>query len=77
MSVDPDVLKLQNELADKLGARVTIQHSAKGDGKLIIKYNRPGRFYRSKHHLLWGTTPTPRPTAITYRYVRAIFYYEL
>ncbi len=37
--VDPDVLRLQNELAEKLGARVTIMHSLKGKGKLVIQYN--------------------------------------
>ena len=37
--VDPDVLRLQNQLAEKLGARVTIAHSVKGKGKLVIQYN--------------------------------------
>lgn len=37
--VDPDVLRLQTELAEKLGARVTIAHTAKGKGKLVIQYN--------------------------------------
>jgi ParB family chromosome partitioning protein len=30
---------LQEELSEKLGAAVSIQHSAKGAGKLIFKYN--------------------------------------
>lgn len=37
--VDPDILRLQNELAEKLGASVVINHGNKGKGKLIIKYN--------------------------------------
>lgn len=34
-----DIRRLQNELSDTLGAAVTIQHSAKGKGKLVINYN--------------------------------------
>ncbi|HUH38440.1 MAG TPA: ParB/RepB/Spo0J family partition protein [Spongiibacteraceae bacterium] len=37
--IDPDIRQLQDQLADKLGARVQIQHSAKGAGKLILSYN--------------------------------------
>jgi ParB family chromosome partitioning protein len=36
---NPDIMRLQNELCEKLGAVVRIQHSAKGAGKLILKYN--------------------------------------
>lgn len=36
--LDPNVRKLQDDLSDKLGAPVLIQHSAKGKGKLVIKY---------------------------------------
>lgn len=36
---DPDVLRLQNELAERLGANVRIQHTAKGKGRLVINYN--------------------------------------
>lgn len=38
-TIDPDIRHLQNNLSDKLGAQVMIQHSAKGKGKLILKYN--------------------------------------
>jgi len=38
-TVDPDVRRLQDELGEKLGARVTIQHSARGKGKLTVSYN--------------------------------------
>jgi ParB family chromosome partitioning protein len=37
--VDPDIKSLEDSLADKLGAKVLIQHSAKGKGKLVVKYN--------------------------------------
>lgn len=36
---NPDILHLQKELSDKIGARVNIQHLAKGQGKLVIQYN--------------------------------------
>jgi len=37
--VDPDIKTLEDGLADKLGAKVLIQHTAKGKGKLVVKYN--------------------------------------
>lgn len=36
---DPDIARLQSELSDKLGATVTIQHTNKGKGKLVIHYH--------------------------------------
>src|SRR6185437_4913766 len=36
---DPNVLRLEQELAEKLGARVAIQHSTAGKGKLVVTYN--------------------------------------
>lgn len=38
-AVDPDIKNLEENLADKLGAKVMIQHTAKGKGRLILKYN--------------------------------------
>ena len=38
-SVDPDIKRLQDELAGKLAAKVLFQHAAKGNGKLVIHYN--------------------------------------
>jgi ParB family chromosome partitioning protein len=38
-STDPDVRRLENELADKLGAQVSIQHGRGGKGKLVVAYN--------------------------------------
>tara|TARA_Y200000002_G_scaffold293080_1_gene247271 strand:+ start:693 stop:1604 length:912 start_codon:yes stop_codon:yes gene_type:complete len=37
--LDPDIKNLEDSLADKLGAKVMVQHSAKGKGKLVVKYN--------------------------------------
>ena len=37
--VDPDIRRLELELADKLGARVAFQHTAAGKGKLVVSYN--------------------------------------
>ena len=34
-----DIMRLQEELSEKVGAVVQIQHSAKGAGKLVFKYN--------------------------------------
>jgi ParB family chromosome partitioning protein len=36
---DPDIRRLEGELADKLGARVALQHSSSGRGKLVVSYN--------------------------------------
>jgi len=35
---DPNVSRLENELAEKLGAKVQIQHGANGRGKLVVGY---------------------------------------
>ena len=36
---DPNVARLEQDLAEKLGARVAIQHGASGKGKLVVNYN--------------------------------------
>jgi ParB family chromosome partitioning protein len=38
-SADPDIRRLELELADKLGAKVAFQHTATGKGKLVVSYN--------------------------------------
>jgi len=38
-SKDPDIQRLENDLADKLGATVELQHSNTGKGKLVISYH--------------------------------------
>ena len=37
-SVDPNILRLENELGEKLGASVAIEHGAKG-GRIVIRYH--------------------------------------
>ena len=37
--IDPDIRHLQDDLSEKLGTQVAIQHTAKGKGKLILTYN--------------------------------------
>jgi len=37
--VDPDIRHLQQSLTEKIGVPVTLQHNAKGKGKLILSYN--------------------------------------
>ena len=31
--------KIENQLSEKIGVPVMVQHSAKGKGKLVLKYN--------------------------------------
>ncbi|MDX1812522.1 MAG: ParB/RepB/Spo0J family partition protein, partial [Gammaproteobacteria bacterium] len=38
-TVDADTRRLQEELSEKLGAKVVFQHSSKGKGKMLIHYN--------------------------------------
>jgi ParB family transcriptional regulator, chromosome partitioning protein len=37
--MDPNIRQLQDDLASRIGAKVAIQHSAKGKGKLVLSYN--------------------------------------
>lgn len=36
---DPDIRRLEAELTEKLGARVSVQHGSKGSGAVTIRYN--------------------------------------
>ena len=36
---NPDIARLEKELGEKLGAKVSLSHGAKGKGKLVISYN--------------------------------------
>ena len=38
-SKDPDIWRLENDLADKLGPTVALQHATSGKGKLVISYH--------------------------------------
>jgi ParB family chromosome partitioning protein len=37
--MDPNIARLQADLSERLAAKVSVQHSAKGKGKLVINYN--------------------------------------
>lgn len=37
--LDPDIVRLQNALSDKLGAPTRLVHSQQGKGKIVIHYN--------------------------------------
>lgn len=36
---DPDINRLEQSLSERIGAKVEIQHSSKGSGKLTLRYN--------------------------------------
>jgi ParB family chromosome partitioning protein len=36
---DADIRRLEIEMSEKLGARVSVEHTAKGPGKIVISYN--------------------------------------
>ena len=38
-TLDPNVRTLQDELSERLGAKVRLQHNASGKGRLVIHYN--------------------------------------
>jgi ParB family chromosome partitioning protein len=38
-TIDPNIRHLQDDLSQRLGATVRIQHTAKGKGKLVVAYN--------------------------------------
>ncbi|MEJ0086017.1 MAG: ParB/RepB/Spo0J family partition protein [Pseudomonadota bacterium] len=38
-ALDPNVRRLQDELSEKLGAKVQIEHSGSGKGKVVISYH--------------------------------------
>jgi len=48
---NPDVKNLQNSLSDHVGVPVMVQHSAKGKGKLVLKYNNLDELDGILHHL--------------------------
>jgi ParB family chromosome partitioning protein len=39
ISPDPDIARLSRELSEKLGAPVSLKHSGKGNGTLVIRYH--------------------------------------
>lgn len=36
---DPDIRRLEQDISERLGAQVAVQHGSKGKGKLVIHYN--------------------------------------
>jgi ParB family chromosome partitioning protein len=38
-AVDPNIRRLQDDLSEKLGAAVAIEHAQNGKGRLVVKYN--------------------------------------
>jgi len=47
----PDLAKLEQGISEKVGVPVMLQHSAKGKGKLILKYNDLDELDGILHHL--------------------------
>jgi ParB family chromosome partitioning protein len=39
VAVDPNIQRLEDDLAEKLGARVNIEHARAGHGRVVIRYN--------------------------------------
>jgi len=37
--LDPNIRRLQDDLSEKLGAKVAIEHAASGRGKVVVNYN--------------------------------------
>jgi ParB family chromosome partitioning protein len=37
--LDPNIRRLQDDLSEKLGAKVAIEHAASGRGKVVVSYN--------------------------------------
>ncbi|MFT7139175.1 MAG: ParB family chromosome partitioning protein [Sulfitobacter sp.] len=50
VKVDADTRSLENKLAERLGQKVNLQHTAKGKGKLIISYNSLDELDGILHH---------------------------
>jgi len=39
VEIDPNIQQLEDELAEKLGARVSIEHASAGQGRVVIRYH--------------------------------------
>jgi ParB family chromosome partitioning protein len=37
--IDPNIQRLEDELGEKLGARVSIEHASGGTGRVVIRYH--------------------------------------
>ncbi len=38
-TIDPDIVRLQKQLTERLGSRVLLQHQNNGRGKIVIEYH--------------------------------------
>jgi ParB family chromosome partitioning protein len=56
-TLDPDIRRLQENLSEKLGAKVAIEHGAKGDGKLVITYSNLDELDGILAHILQKNEP--------------------
>ncbi len=50
--VDPDILRLQNKLSEKLSAQVHIKHSHQGKGSLVVHYHSLDELQGILEHIL-------------------------
>jgi ParB family chromosome partitioning protein len=39
VAIDPNIQRLEDQLAEKLGAPVSIEHARAGHGRLVIRYH--------------------------------------
>jgi ParB family chromosome partitioning protein len=39
VAIDPNIQRLEEQLAEKLGAPVSIEHARAGHGRLVIRYH--------------------------------------
>lgn len=51
--IDPDVKRLEQKLAERLGTQVQIKHGAKGKGQLVIKYGSLDELQGVLAHMHW------------------------
>ncbi len=50
-AVDADIRRLEVEVSEKIGARVRVEHSRKGSGRLVIPYNSLEELYGILKHI--------------------------
>ena len=49
--VDPNIVRLQDDISEKLGAKVVFQHGGNGKGKVIVHYNSLDELDRILAHI--------------------------
>lgn len=63
-SVDPDIVRLQSRISDRLGAAVAIAHSPKGKGRVTISYNSLDELDGILGVIGVDQTAEPKPAAV-------------